>query len=76
MLSLSVIMMTMLPEDTMSLVAVRRLATWDLIKSRMPWNVIVMYGSVTSMSRVAKASAVSREVDAKGSLEISSGSLQ
>ncbi|CAN8018504.1 unnamed protein product, partial [Ixodes persulcatus] len=44
-LGLSAIAMSMLPRRSRWFWARHRLAPWDVIKSRMPWSVIVMYGS-------------------------------
>ncbi|XP_064467346.1 sodium-dependent low-affinity dicarboxylate transporter 1-like isoform X3 [Ornithodoros turicata] len=50
----TMIVMMMLPRDNLRLWALRRLVTWDTIKDRMPWNILVMYGSVSSLTKLAK----------------------
>lgn len=32
----------------------RRLVSWDVINARMPWNLIIMYGSVSSLTKLAE----------------------
>ncbi|CAN7989272.1 unnamed protein product [Ixodes hexagonus] len=55
-LGLSAIAMTMLPRRSKRFWSLHRLAPWDVIRTRMPWGVIVMYGSVSSLARLAEAS--------------------
>ncbi|XP_064456319.1 uncharacterized protein LOC135367133 isoform X2 [Ornithodoros turicata] len=52
--SLSMIVMMMLPRDNWRPWAARRFASWNSIKERVPWNLIVMYGSVSSLTKLAE----------------------
>ncbi|XP_042147276.1 uncharacterized protein LOC8028903 [Ixodes scapularis] len=53
-LGLSAIAMSMLPRRSRWFWARHRLAPWEVIKSRMPWSVIVMYGSVSTLALLAE----------------------
>ncbi|XP_077505765.1 uncharacterized protein LOC144115299 [Amblyomma americanum] len=53
-LSISAIVMTMLPAAGTRPLALRRLASWELIRSRMPWAVVVTYGTVSSLTKLAQ----------------------